>query len=86
MCCHGKVLRFAIGDSSLSKIIRSQLNRHAVARYDPDKMFPHLPSDMSYDSMAILELYNKLSPWKGLNDCSRKFDHFLVIGHKYNKY
>ncbi len=54
---------FAIGDSALRKIVRGQLNRHAVARYDSDKMLPHLAGNMSYYLMAVLKLYTELSPW-----------------------
>jgi hypothetical protein len=58
-----EILGFAIGDSALRKIVGGQLNRHAVAGYDADKMLPHFTSDMSYDLMAVLEFYTKLSPW-----------------------
>jgi len=48
-------------------------------------MLPHLPGDMSYNLMAVFEFYTKLSPWKGLDDCSGEFDYFLISSHKYNK-
>lgn len=44
----------AIGDSSLSKIVRGQLDRYAVSGNDTDKMFPHLAGDVSYNSMSVL--------------------------------
>ena len=61
-------LGHAIGDSTLTKIVRRQLDRNAVSWNDSDKMFPHLPGDVSYDLMAIFEFDTKLSAWKGLND------------------
>jgi hypothetical protein len=79
-----KVLAFAIGDSALSKIIRGQLNRHAVARDYPDKMLAHLACDVSYDLMAVFKLYPELCPWQGLNDCPRELDYFFINSHKYN--
>jgi hypothetical protein len=63
-----ELLTFAIGDSALRKIVRGQLDRHAVAWYDPDEVLPHLPCDMSYNFMAVLEFYAKLSPREGLNN------------------
>lgn len=77
-------LTFAIGDSALRKIVRGQLDRHAIPGDDADKMLPHLAGDMSYNFMAILEFYAKLSPWKGLDNCSGELDYFLVNSHKYN--
>ena len=62
--------RLAIGDSSLSKIVRGQLDRHAVSGYDTDEVFPHLAGDVGYNSMAILEFYSELSAWKRLDYCS----------------
>lgn len=58
-----QVLRFAIGDSPLRKIVRGQLNRYAVAWHDSDVVFPHLTSNMSYYLMAVFEFYAKLSTW-----------------------
>jgi hypothetical protein len=69
--CSYYLLTFAIGDSALSKIVRGQLDRNAVSGYDSDKMFPHLTGDVSYNLMAVLEFYAKLSPWKGLDNCPR---------------
>lgn len=76
-------LSFAIGDSSLRKIVRGQLDRNAVPGYYADKMFPHLTGDMSYNFMAVLKFYSKLSPRKGLDNGAREFDYFLVSCHKY---
>ena len=76
--CKGSL---AIGDSSLTEIVRCQLNRHAVPGYYSYKVLSHLPSNMSYDLVAILELYTKLSPREGLNHCSGQFDYFLVGRH-----
>ena len=47
-------------------------------------MFPHLASDVSYDFMAVLEFYTKLSPRKGLDNCPSELDYFLINCHKYN--
>jgi len=80
-----KLLTFAIGDSSLSKIVRGQLDRNAVARDYPDEVLPHLAGDVSYNLVAVLEFYTKLSPRKGLDDGSCELDYFLVGGHRYNK-
>jgi len=73
MCRSVKVpsLAFAIRDSALTKIVRSQLNRNAVTGYDTDVMLPHLACDMSYDLMAILEFDTKLSTREGLEDRTR---------------
>jgi hypothetical protein len=79
------ILRFAIGDSSLSKIVRGQLNRYAITWYDADIMFPHLTCDVSYYLMAVLKLDSKLSTREGLNHCPRQLDDFLICNHKYNK-
>jgi hypothetical protein len=46
-------------------------------------MLPHLPGDMSYDLMAVLEFYTKLSARKGLYDRARKLNDFFTPGHKY---
>lgn len=78
-------LTLAIGDSSLRKIVRGQLDRNAVSGDNSDKMFPHLAGDMSYNFMAVLEFYAKLSPWKGLNNRTRQLDYFFIGCHKYNK-
>ena len=78
------ILTFAIGDSALRKIVRGQLDRNAVAGDDADKMLPHLACNMSYNFMAVFKFYAKLSPWKGLDNCSGEFDYFLVGCHKYN--
>ncbi len=64
-------LAFAIGDSALSKIVRGQLDRHAVSWHDANVVFPHLTGDVSYNPMAVLEFDNKLSPWKGLDNYPR---------------
>lgn len=77
--------RLAIGDSALSKIVRGQLDRHAVSRYDSDKMFPHLPSDMSYDLMTIFKFDLELGAWKRLDYGALQLDYFFLPGHKYNK-
>lgn len=79
-----RALRFAIGDSSLSQIVRGQLNRYAVARYNSDEMLPHLPGDVSYNLMAVFKFDSKLSTRQGLNDGARKLDDFLINCHKYN--
>lgn len=57
------VLTFAIGDSALSKIVRGQLNRHAVAGDNTDVMLPHLASNVSYNYVAVFEFNAKLSTW-----------------------
>lgn len=56
-------LAFAIGDSPLREIVRGQLDRYAVSWHDADVVLPHLAGDVSYNLMAVLELYAKLSPW-----------------------
>jgi len=86
MRCYVNVrLPFAIGDSTLTKIVRSQLDRNAVTRHDSDKMLPHLACDVSYNLMAVFKLYSKLSPREGLDDYTRQFDYFFTSSHKYNK-
>jgi hypothetical protein len=84
-CINVLILTFAIGDSSLTEIVRGQLDRHAVTRYDANKMFPHLPCNMSYNLVAVFKFYSKLSTRKGLYDCSGQFDYFFTRRHKYNK-
>jgi hypothetical protein len=79
------LLTSTIRDSALSKIVRGQLNRNAVARYNSDEMLPHFTGDVSYDSMAVLKFDSKLSTREGLNYSARKLDDFLVNCHKYNK-
>jgi len=76
------LLRFAIGDSALRKVVRGQLNRHAITRYDTNKMFTHLPSDMSYYLVAVFKLDFKLSTRKRLNNCARKLDNFFINCHQ----
>ena len=78
------ILRLAIGDSSLSQIVRGQLDRNAVTRYDADKMFPHLASNMSYNLMAILEFYTELGTRQGLNYRAAELDYFFISSHTYN--
>jgi len=75
----------ATADSALTEIVRSQLNRNFVTRYDANEVFPHLSSDVRYDSMSILELDTKLSTRKGLDNRPRKLNHFFIAGHRYNK-
>ena len=77
-------LTFAIGDSSLRKIVRGQLDRNAVTRDETDEMLPHLAGDVSYNLMAVLKLDPKLSPRKGLDYGACQLDYFLVNCHKYN--
>lgn len=84
MRCFVKVrLTFAIGDSTLTEIVRRQLNRNAVTGDNTDKMLPHLTGDVSYNLMAIFKLYSKLSSREGLDDDSRQFDYFFTCCHKY---
>ena len=78
------ILSFAIGDSSLRKIVRGQLDRNAVTGDDSDVMFPHLTSNVSYNFMTVLELYPKLSSRECFDDGSRQLDYFLIGCHKYN--
>jgi len=61
LLCKGPSLGFAIGDSALSKIVRGQLDRNAVAWHNSDKVFPHFACNVSYDFMAVLEFNTKLS-------------------------
>ena len=56
-----ELLSFAIGDSALRKIVRGQLDRHAVAGHDTDEMLPHFAGNVSYNLMAVFELYPELS-------------------------
>jgi len=58
----------AIRNPTLRKIVRSQFYGHAVSGDDTDEVLPHFTGDVSYNSMAIFELDNKLSPWKRLNN------------------
>jgi hypothetical protein len=78
-------LTFAIGDSALSKIVRGQLDRNAIAGDDTDEMLPHLTGDMSYDLMAVLEFDAKLSTREGLCYRACQLNYFLTRSHKYNK-
>ena len=77
-------LPFAVGYPTLRKIVRRQFNRHAVPWHDADEMLSHLPGDVSYDLMAVLEFYTKLSARKGLYYRARKLNDFFTPGHKYN--
>lgn len=77
-----KLLCFAIGDSSLRKIVRGQLDRYAVAGYDSDKVLPHLACDVSYYFMAIFELDSELCARQSFFDRARKLYNFLVFCHK----
>ncbi len=65
-----KALGLAIGDSSLSKIIRGQLDRNAVTWHDTNVMFSHFTGDVSYNLMTVFELDTKLSTRKGLDYCT----------------
>ena len=76
------MLTFAIRDSALRKIVRCQLYRNAVPWYDSDVVLPHLTGDVSYDLMAILELYLELCSRQGFYDRTCKLYYFLVFGHK----
>jgi len=75
----------AVRNPTLTKIVRGQFYGHAVAGYNSDKMFPHLPSNVSYNLVAVFKLYSKLSPWKGLDDNTAQFDYFFTSSHRYNK-
>jgi hypothetical protein len=77
-------LTFAIRNPTLRKIVRRQLYSNAVTRYDSDEMFPHLTGDMSYNFMAVLELYAELGSGQCFDDCTRQLDYFLIGCHKYN--
>jgi hypothetical protein len=57
------VLGLAVRNPTLTQVVRCQLYGHAVARYDPDEMLPHLAGDVSYDLMAVLEFHTELSTW-----------------------
>ena len=56
-------LTLAIGDSALGKIIRGQLNRHAVSGYDSYVVFTHLTGDVGYNDMAVFKLNFELGAW-----------------------
>ncbi len=58
-----ELLAFAVRNSALTEIVRSQFYSNAITGYNADKMLPHLPSNMSYNLMAVLEFNTKLSPW-----------------------
>ena len=60
---HVKVLGLAIGDSSLSQIIRGQLNRYAITGNDSNIVFSHPSGNMSYNLMAVFKFDLELSPW-----------------------
>ena len=77
-------LALAIGDSPLRKVVRGQLDRHAVPWHDADVVLPHLAGDVSYNLMAVLEFDTKLSTRKGLDNRSRQLDHLLISCHRYN--
>lgn len=80
----GGLLTLAVGDSALRKIVRGQLDRNAVSGDDSDEVFPHLTGDVSYNFMAVFELYPELRPRQGFDDCARQLDNFLIGCHKYN--
>lgn len=85
MCRSVKVhLGFAVGDSALTKIVRRQLDRNAVAGDNANEMLAHFAGNVSYDSMAVLKFDAKLSTRKGLDNRSRQLDYFLIGSHKYN--
>jgi len=63
-------LWFAIGDSALRKIVRGQLDRHAVTGDDTYEVFTHFAGNVSYDLMAVFELDSKLSTREGLYYCA----------------
>jgi hypothetical protein len=74
----------AVRNPTLREIVRRQLYSNAISGYDADEVLPHLTGDMSYNLMAVFKFDSKLSPWKGLDNCARKLDYFLVYCHKYN--
>jgi len=78
------VLPLAVRNPTLRKIVRRQFYGNAVPWHDADEVLTHFAGDVSYNLMAVLEFYPKLSPWKGLDDCSCELDYFLVGCHKYN--
>src|SRR2546426_5945494 len=46
----------AIGDAPAREVVRRQLDLHAVARQDADKVHPHLPADVRQHLVSVLEL------------------------------
>jgi len=72
--CNDTLLEYltsAVGDSALRKIVRGQLDRHAIPGYKANEMFPHLAGDMSYNLVAIFELHTKLRTREGFDNSSR---------------
>ena len=71
----------AVGYPTLRKIVRCQLNLHAVPWYEADIIFPHLPGNMSYDLMAILKFNPELCSRQCLGYHTVQLDYFLVFSH-----
>jgi hypothetical protein len=78
------ILTFAIRNPTLRKIVRRQLYGNAITGDNSDKMFPHLTGDVSYNFMAVFELYPKLGSRQSFDDGTRQLDYFLIGCHKYN--
>jgi hypothetical protein len=78
----GNVLASAIGDSALTEIVRSQLNRNAVTWHNAYEMLPHFTGDMSDYFVAILKFDAKLRSGERFDYCSRQLNDFFINRHK----
>src|SRR3990172_1263895 len=57
-----------IRDPAPRQIIRRQLNRDLVPRQNFNKMHPHLPRNMSQDTVTVLEFNSKHGIGQGLHN------------------
>jgi hypothetical protein len=74
-------LVFAVSYSTLCEIIRGQLNCHAIAWHDLDKVLAHLTSHVGYYFVSVFKLDPELSTGQHLNDDPTQLNDLLVTRH-----
>lgn len=85
-CAEGTVCKWSalsVGYSTFGQIVGRQLYGDRVARYNTDKMLPHLPGNMRNNLMAVFKFDTKLSTRQGLDNYAVQFDDFLITRHRF---
>ena len=69
----------AVGDASLAKVIRGNLDRHLVANRDLDEELPHLTRNMGEHLVPVVQLDLVHGGRENLRDGSRNLYRLVIV-------
>ena len=72
-------LLVAVGDASLAKVIRGNLDRHLVANRDLDEELPHLARDVGEHLVPVVQLDLVHGGRENLRDGSRNLNRLVIV-------